>query len=306
MPSTLPARAAASCNSRAPAPPPAGRGRPRRRRLSEAYTWSLVPAAPDRLPLEGRTRSTWPRCARISASACSSRRSETGTPALRRSRCSRSRGLPPVRRAAAGGALARRRHHRGRLLPRQGRRPAALHRALAVPLEVTERGPGRSARADYGEPRRAARRLGLLRVRPGRARARPGRRGPLRRRDHVPCGQAGSRVQRRRVVPRRPDRRRARGGGARLHDLRVFDVYRGEQVGRAEAVALAAAFQSPERTLSDEDAATLRERIVAALAERWRRLSLSPRPVLSATGTARNVCNASFEDVSVVASPFSW
>ena len=36
-----------------------------------------------------------------------------------------------------------------------------------------------------------------------------------------------------------------------------------------KSVALAAAFQSPERTLSDEDAATLRERIVAALAERF-------------------------------------
>ena len=58
--------------------------------------------------------------------------------------------------------------------------------------------------------------------------------------------------------------------GPELRELRVFDVYRGEQVGEGKkSVALAAAFQSPERTLSDEDAAKLRERIVAALAERF-------------------------------------
>ena len=58
--------------------------------------------------------------------------------------------------------------------------------------------------------------------------------------------------------------------GPELRDLRVFDVYRGEQVGAGKkSIALAAAFQSPERTLSDEDAAEIRGRIVAALAERF-------------------------------------
>jgi phenylalanyl-tRNA synthetase beta chain len=58
--------------------------------------------------------------------------------------------------------------------------------------------------------------------------------------------------------------------GPELRELRVFDVYRGEQVGEGKkSIALAAAFQSPERTLSDEDAAGLRERIVQALAERF-------------------------------------
>ena len=58
--------------------------------------------------------------------------------------------------------------------------------------------------------------------------------------------------------------------GPELRELRVFDVYRGEQVGEGrKSVALRLAFQSPERTLSDEDAAALRERIVAALAERF-------------------------------------
>jgi len=49
----------------------------------------------------------------------------------------------------------------------------------------------------------------------------------------------------------------------------VFDVYRGAQVGVGKkSVALHLAFQSSERTLSDDDAAPLRARIVAALAER--------------------------------------
>jgi len=58
--------------------------------------------------------------------------------------------------------------------------------------------------------------------------------------------------------------------GPELRDARVFDVYRGEQIGQGrKSVALHLAFQSPERTLSDEDAAGLRQRIVDALAERF-------------------------------------
>jgi phenylalanyl-tRNA synthetase beta chain len=58
--------------------------------------------------------------------------------------------------------------------------------------------------------------------------------------------------------------------GPELREARIFDVYRGEQVGEGrKSVALHLVFQSPERTLSDEDAAALRQRIVAALAERF-------------------------------------
>jgi phenylalanyl-tRNA synthetase beta chain len=58
--------------------------------------------------------------------------------------------------------------------------------------------------------------------------------------------------------------------GPELREIRVFDVYRGEQAGPGrKSIALRLAFQSPERTLSDEDAADARERIVAALAERF-------------------------------------
>ncbi len=58
--------------------------------------------------------------------------------------------------------------------------------------------------------------------------------------------------------------------GPLLREMRPFDVYRGGQIPDGKkSVAFSVAFQSPERTLSDEDAARLRERIVAALAERF-------------------------------------
>ena len=58
--------------------------------------------------------------------------------------------------------------------------------------------------------------------------------------------------------------------GPVLREMRVFDVYRGEQVGPGKkSIAFRVAFQSPERTLSDQDAAALRDRIVAALKDRF-------------------------------------
>ena len=59
-------------------------------------------------------------------------------------------------------------------------------------------------------------------------------------------------------------------GGAELREARVFDVYRGEQAGQGKkSVAIHLVFQSPERTLSDDDAAAVRARIVAALDQRF-------------------------------------
>jgi len=56
--------------------------------------------------------------------------------------------------------------------------------------------------------------------------------------------------------------------GELLGDVRVFDVYSGPQVGEGRrSLALALAFRAPDRTLSDEDIAPVRERIVAALGE---------------------------------------
>jgi phenylalanyl-tRNA synthetase beta chain len=58
--------------------------------------------------------------------------------------------------------------------------------------------------------------------------------------------------------------------GPELREMRAFDVYRGEQVGDGrKSIAFAVVFQSPEQTLSDGDAAKLREKIVAALAKRY-------------------------------------
>jgi len=54
--------------------------------------------------------------------------------------------------------------------------------------------------------------------------------------------------------------------GSALREMRAFDVYRGEQVGPGrKSIAFSVTFQSPERTLTDEDAAGLRSRIVEAL-----------------------------------------
>ncbi len=58
--------------------------------------------------------------------------------------------------------------------------------------------------------------------------------------------------------------------GPELHEVSVFDEYRGEQTGAGKrSLAFRVAFGSSERTLTDEDAAALRSRIVAALAERF-------------------------------------
>jgi phenylalanyl-tRNA synthetase beta chain len=55
-------------------------------------------------------------------------------------------------------------------------------------------------------------------------------------------------------------------GGDLLAGARVFDLYHGEQVGEGrKSLALALTFRAPDRTLTDEDVAPLRERIVAAL-----------------------------------------
>ncbi len=58
--------------------------------------------------------------------------------------------------------------------------------------------------------------------------------------------------------------------GPELREMRPFDVYRGDQVsGGHKSLAFSVLFQSSERTLSDEDAAGLRKKIVDALAKRF-------------------------------------
>ncbi len=54
--------------------------------------------------------------------------------------------------------------------------------------------------------------------------------------------------------------------GPELREMRAFDVYRGGQIGPGQkSIAFSVTFQSPERTLTDEDAAELRNCIVSAL-----------------------------------------
>jgi phenylalanyl-tRNA synthetase beta chain len=63
------------------------------------------------------------------------------------------------------------------------------------------------------------------------------------------------------------DRARA-AAGEMLERVDVFDVYTGEQVGAGRrSLALSLTFRAHDRTLTDEDVAPVRERIVAALAE---------------------------------------
>ena len=52
------------------------------------------------------------------------------------------------------------------------------------------------------------------------------------------------------------------GGGELLAGTEVFDVYRGEQLGGGrKSLALRLEFRAPERTLTDEEVAVVRERI---------------------------------------------
>jgi phenylalanyl-tRNA synthetase beta chain len=58
--------------------------------------------------------------------------------------------------------------------------------------------------------------------------------------------------------------------GPELRSMTPFDIYRGEQAGAGrKSIAFRVEFRSPERTLTDEEAAVLREKIVAALGERF-------------------------------------
>jgi phenylalanyl-tRNA synthetase beta chain len=58
--------------------------------------------------------------------------------------------------------------------------------------------------------------------------------------------------------------------GPDLREMRPFDVYRGDQIGTGKkSIAFAVSFQSREGTLTDEDAAELRNRIVTALEARF-------------------------------------
>jgi phenylalanyl-tRNA synthetase beta chain len=59
-----------------------------------------------------------------------------------------------------------------------------------------------------------------------------------------------------------------KAGGEVLDDVSVFDVYAGPQVGEGKrSLALALSFRAADRTLTEEDVAPVRAKIVAALGE---------------------------------------
>ena len=55
-------------------------------------------------------------------------------------------------------------------------------------------------------------------------------------------------------------------GGHTVTNVRLFDVYRGDQIGAGKkSLAYSLTYQDPERTLTDNDAARLRNKIVRQL-----------------------------------------
>jgi phenylalanyl-tRNA synthetase beta chain len=272
VPSTLPARDAASVQLT--------REQRLRRRVedvlvgagfSEAYTWSMVPAAEGRLALEE------PYTTELAAMRTDLRLGLLESAERNRNAAVEGIALFEVARVyrPVGDELPEERWHvagvtEGGFFRAKGA-AEALHHALGVTLVVLERGPGRSARTNYGE---------LVEL--------PGGWGFFELDlealfDDVPEAIPYEDVITYPAVKQdlafAVEERVAAGdlialareaAGPELRDVRVFDVYRGEQVGEGrKSVALRLAFQSSKRTLSDEDAATLRERIVAALAERF-------------------------------------
>jgi phenylalanyl-tRNA synthetase beta chain len=272
VPSTLPSRAAPSVQL--------AREQRLRRQVedvlvgagySEAYTWTLVPAEEGRLPLEE------PYTTEMAALRTDLRLGLVASAELNRNAGVEQIALFELARVfkPTGEELPEERWHvacitEGGFFRAKGA-AEALHRALGVPLEVRGRGPGRSARTSYGE-------LAEL----------PGEWGYFELDldalfSDVPEVVAYEDVITYPAVKQdlafAVDEAVAAGdliaaardaAGPELRDLHVFDVYRGEQVGEGrKSIALAASFQSPERTLSDEDAAEIRARIVAAVAQRF-------------------------------------
>jgi phenylalanyl-tRNA synthetase beta chain len=55
-------------------------------------------------------------------------------------------------------------------------------------------------------------------------------------------------------------------GGRLLRDVRLFDLYRGDQVGSdKKSLAYTLTFQADDRTLTDKDANKIRDKIVRRL-----------------------------------------
>ncbi|MEO5577185.1 MAG: phenylalanine--tRNA ligase subunit beta, partial [Gaiellaceae bacterium] len=272
VPSTLPARAAVSVQlskeqglRRLVEDVLTGAG------FSEAYTWSLVPVAAGLVALEE------PYTVELAAL-----RADLRLGLLESAERNRNAGVEGIALfelarvyLPTGAELPEERWHAAAICEggffRAKGAAEAVHRALGVPLLVGARGHGRSAPTSHGELAELPGGWGFFELDLEALFA------------DVPDAVAYEDVisfpDLKQDLAFSVDESVAAGdliaaareaAGPELRDLRVFDVYRGEQVGEGKkSIAFAAAFQSPERTLSDDDAAKLRKRIVAALAERF-------------------------------------
>ena len=78
------------------------------------------------------------------------------------------------------------------------------------------------------------------------------------------------------------------GGGDLLEDVRLFDVYTGEQVGQGRrSLAFTLRFRAPDRTLTSEEANAARDAAVAVAADRF-----GADAALTAIGTPARVSSA--------------
>ena len=239
--------------------------------FAEAYTWTLVPTAEGRLPLEE------PYTTELAALRTDLRLGLLESAERNRNAAVERIALFEIARVfrPSGEELPEERWHvaaitEGGFFRAKGA-AEALHAALGVPLEVLDRGPGRSARTNYGELAELPGGWGYVELDLDSLFADVPEVVLYEDVITYPGGQAGPGL--------RVDEAVAAGeliaaaheaAGPELRELRVFDVYRGDQIGAGrKSIALAATFQSPERTLSDEDAAEIRARIVSALGERF-------------------------------------
>ena len=57
-------------------------------------------------------------------------------------------------------------------------------------------------------------------------------------------------------------------GGKLLSDVKLFDIYRGDQIGAGKkSLAFNLTYQAAERTLNTEEVAKIREKIIQSLAK---------------------------------------
>ena len=243
--------------------------------FTEAYTWSLVASDPDPAACACRPHERRPRDPAHDVARRSRRGGavnvDAGNPGVALFELARVY-LP------SGEQLPEERWHVGGIV--EGGFAAArgaveaLHAALHLDLRVTRRRARFSIRARRAKPpqagsasctRRSSRCVGCVRARRRHAPGADPRPDPVRRRDHLPAAAPGHRGRRRRTrgstgVAWTPS---LEAGAPELREARVFDVYSGPQVGAGrKSVAIHLSLQAPDRTLSDDEAAVVRGRIV--------------------------------------------